>query len=142
MTGKSTLVHLHDTLLEGYELMEDKAHVHVQLDRTHDFYKPYQSVSVIFHGKVRCQIYLNDDTAQVQTESEQWCNLYGMDLTNDERNSILASKHRLDVFCSEPNLVERVGVNEWEELIFYLRLIFDPTYVFDPIQRRFIRDDE
>lgn len=133
--SQTTLAYIHDTLMEGFDLMDD--HVNVRLEPNQNDHNP-QSVSVIYDGKCGCQIYLNDNEAQVQTESEKWCTLYGTGLAHEERNNILACKRRLDVFC-EPE-VEHVCANQFDDLILYLRLIFDPSYVYDPIQKRFVLD--
>ena len=135
MERQMTLAHIHETLLEGFDLMDDP--VNVRLEPQPNDQNP-QSLSVIYDDKCGCRIYLNEDEAQVQTESEKWCSLYGTGLPLEERENILACKRRLDVYC-EPD-VERVCANEFNDLILYLRLIFDPSYVYDPIQKRFILD--
>jgi hypothetical protein len=74
----------------------------------------------------------------VHDDCEKWCNLHGTDLSEEEQNHILACKSRLDVYCDpDPG---RAFNNEFDDVVTYLRLIFDSSYVYDPRHERFILD--
>ena len=136
MESQSIIAYMHEILIDGFDLIDDN--IVVALDRPQMEQQRLQSVSVIYNGLWGCKIYLNDNEASVHNDCENLCVLYGTDLSAEERNHILACKRRLDVFCdSDPGSVFK---DEFHDLIVYLRLILDSSYVYDPLQKRFILD--
>ena len=134
--GSQALVaFMHEVLTDGLDLIDDN--ITVALGRRQNDQR-LQSVSVMYNGERGFQIHLNDDESLVKADCEKWCRISGTDLPDKERNDILTCKHRLDVFCdSDP---ARGFAVQFDDLIIFLRLIFDSCYVYDPIQSKFLLD--
>jgi hypothetical protein len=131
--SQTIIEYMHEILLDGFDLIDEN--VIVALERPRMDQRLY-SVSVMYNAIWECQIYLNENEASVHDECEKLCVLCGADLAEEERNHILACKRRLDVFCDlDPG---NVFNDEFHDLIFYLRLLFDSSYVYDPLQRRLL----
>ena len=131
--SQTIIASMHEILIDAFDLIDDN--IIVALERPQMDHR-LQSVSLIYNGVWACQIYLNENEASVHSDCEKWCVLHGNDLSLEERTHILTCKHRLDVFCDSD--AGHLFNDEFHDLIMYLRLIFDSSYVFDPLQKRFI----
>jgi hypothetical protein len=94
------------------------------------------AVSVIYDETWRCQIYVNDDKEQVLSDSRNWCNLYGADLSNEDIKEIVKCHRTLDLYCDPDR--EHIYDQEFEELTKFLQLNFKSRYSFDPSQHSFV----
>lgn len=135
--GETIVEFIHDILIDGFHLLDDK--VLVEFDSSPNWQPQKKSVSVIYDNTWRCQIYVNDDQAQVAKDSQHWSRTFGTDLQLATQKNIVRCCRRLDISCDpDPN---NDYLNDFDALLLYLRNTFGPCYTFDSISNKFLHHD-